>query len=118
MDGHVDETSHVIFLGKFEKDKRYKEKILQEIIAAIYAMLNSNGGQVMINIDTDSNVIPVEAGKKSRLQFNALLGAQLGLERLSPLEMRGYFNSLMMEIGMPFQSMLLEVFRDPLNLAE
>ena len=69
MDGHIDETSHIIFLGKFEKDKRYKEKILQEIIAAIYAMLNSNGGQVMIHIDTDSNVIPVEGSPFSQMSL-------------------------------------------------
>ena len=68
MDGHVDESSHVIFLGKFENNKRYKEKIIQEIIAAICAMLNSNGGQVVIHIDTDSNV-PVEGFPFSKMSL-------------------------------------------------
>ena len=65
MDGHVDESSHVIFLGKFENNKRYKEKILQEIIAVTCAMLNSNGGKVVIHID--SNVIPVEGSPFSHM---------------------------------------------------
>ncbi len=56
---HSDETAHVIFLGKFENIKRYKGKVLQEIIAAICAMLNSNGGKVVIHIGTDSKDIPV-----------------------------------------------------------
>ena len=58
MDGHVDETSHVIFLGKFVNNKKYKEQILQEIIAAICAMLNSNGGIVVVHINPDT-IIPV-----------------------------------------------------------
>jgi hypothetical protein len=69
MDGHIDETSHIIFLGKFEKDKRCKEIILQEIIAAICAMLNSNGGQVMIHIETDGNDIPVEGSPFSQMSL-------------------------------------------------
>ena len=61
MDSHLylDETSHVIFLGMFENNKKYKEKILQEIKVAVCAMLNSNGGKVIIQFDTDSS-IPVE----------------------------------------------------------
>ena len=55
----MDKTEHVLFLGKFENNKKYKEKILQEIKSAICAMLNTNGGKVMIHIDTDSSV-PVE----------------------------------------------------------
>jgi predicted HTH transcriptional regulator len=58
MDGRVDETSHVIFLGKFVNNKKYKEQILQEIIAAICAMLNSNGGIVVVHINPDT-IIPV-----------------------------------------------------------
>ena len=67
MDVHLDETGHVIFLGKFENNKRYKEQVLQEIIVAVCAMLNSNGGKVVINIDTDSNDIPVEGSPFSRM---------------------------------------------------
>ena len=65
MDDHLEETGHVIFLGKFENSKRYKEQILQEIIAAICAMLNSNGGKVVIHIDKESN-IPVEGSSFSQ----------------------------------------------------
>ncbi len=68
MDGHLDETDHVIFLGQFENNKRYKEKVLQEIMAAICAMLNSNGGKVMIHFDTDSS-IPVESLPFSQLSL-------------------------------------------------
>jgi hypothetical protein len=52
-------TDLVLFLGSFGNDKKYKENILHEIKSAICAMLNSNGGNVMIHIDTDSS-IPVE----------------------------------------------------------
>ncbi len=69
MDGHLDETVHVICLGKFENNKRYKEQILQEIIAAICAMLNSNGGKVVIHVETDSNDIPVEGVLFSRMSL-------------------------------------------------
>jgi tetratricopeptide (TPR) repeat protein len=68
MDGHIDEPSHIIFLGKFENNKRYKEKIIQEIVAAICAMLNSNGGNVVIHIDTDSD-IPVEDSPSSHMSL-------------------------------------------------
>ena len=50
MNGGPDETVHVISLGKFENNKKYKEQILQEIIAAICAMLNSNGGKVVVHV--------------------------------------------------------------------
>ena len=60
MDGHLDETVHVICLGKFENNKKYKEQTLQEIIAAICAMLNSSGGKVVLHVETDSKDIPVE----------------------------------------------------------
>ena len=55
----LDETRHVIVLGKFENNKRYREKIIQEIKVAICAMLNSNGGKVVIDFETDSNETPV-----------------------------------------------------------
>ena len=56
MDSQLDETGHAISLGKFDKDKKYKERILLEILAAICAMLNSNGGKVVIHIETDSSI--------------------------------------------------------------
>ena len=59
MDSHIDETRHVILLGKFEKNKRYKEQIIQEIIAVICAMLNCNGGTVVTDIETAKNDNPV-----------------------------------------------------------
>ena len=59
MDGNLDGTVHVIFLGKFENNKKYKEKTLQKIIPAICAMLNSNGGKMVIHIETASNDIPL-----------------------------------------------------------
>ena len=59
MDRRSDKTEHVIVLGDFEKKKKYKEQIVQEIIAAICAMLNSNGGKLAIDIKTDSYELPV-----------------------------------------------------------
>ena len=50
------QTTHKLSLGKFRKNKNYKKEILKEIIAAICAMLNTNGGKVVINIDADSNI--------------------------------------------------------------
>ena len=69
MDGHSDETRHVIVLGKFEKNKRYKDKKIQEIIAAICAMLNSNGGTAVIDIETDSNETPVGGSPSSQMSL-------------------------------------------------
>ena len=63
----IDETRHVIVLGKFEKNKRYKEQIVQEIKVAICAMLNSNGGKVVIDFETDSNEIPVGGSPSSQM---------------------------------------------------
>ena len=60
MDSHIDETRHVIASGKFENDKRYKETKIGEVITAICAMLNSNGGKVVIDFETNNNNIPVE----------------------------------------------------------
>ena len=68
MDNHPGETSHVIFLGEFERRKNYKEKILKEIIVAVCAMLNSNGGKVTIDFDTDSS-IPVEGFSFSQVSL-------------------------------------------------
>ena len=59
MDCRGDESNHTIFLGEFENNKRYKDSIVKEIIAAICAMMNSNGGRGVISFDTDSNV-PVD----------------------------------------------------------
>ncbi|CAB3988579.1 schlafen family member 13-like [Paramuricea clavata] len=53
MDSRVDETVHMIFLCKFvnsssSANKRYKAQLLKDIIIAICAMLNSNGGKVVL----------------------------------------------------------------------
>ena len=50
------QTTHKLSLRKFREDKTYKTEILKEIIAAICAMLNTNGGIVVINIDADCNI--------------------------------------------------------------
>ena len=55
---YVDQTNHELLLRKFNENKKYKEKLLKEIIADICAMLNTNGGKVVINIDADSNGMP------------------------------------------------------------
>jgi hypothetical protein len=53
MDGRVDETSHSISLCRFEStpraNRRYKEQKLTEIIIAICALLNSDGGNVVLH---------------------------------------------------------------------
>ena len=54
-DACVDQTTHELSLRKFRENK-YKEKILKEIIAAICAMMTTNGGKVVINIDADCNI--------------------------------------------------------------
>ena len=69
-DGYVEEICyHTIFLGKFENNARYKNKILKEIIASICAMLNSDGGKVVIYLETDSNDIPVGGFPFSKVSF-------------------------------------------------
>ena len=59
MNGYSDQTYHVMFLGKFENNKKYKEQIIQGIKIDIFAMLNSSGGKVVIDIETEDNVMPV-----------------------------------------------------------
>ena len=103
MDGHLDETGHVIFLGKFENSKRYKEKVLQEIIAAICAMLNSNGGKVMIHFDTDSS-IPVESLPFSQLSLvirileQSMISIIGGHQTISKINFRDDKNSIIVFI--------------------
>ena len=50
------------------KEKNYKEKVLTEIIVAVCTWLNSNGGKVMIQFDTDSS-ISVEGSPFSKVSF-------------------------------------------------
>ena len=54
-EGFVDETVHYICLFRLKNDKKYKEQKSKEIIAAICAMLNSNGGKVRIYNDSKCN---------------------------------------------------------------
>ena len=56
---YVDQTTHKLLLRELNENKKYKEKIMREIIAAVCAMLNTNGGIVAINIDADGNGISV-----------------------------------------------------------
>ena len=69
MDGCINETRHVICLGKFENNQRYKEQIIREIVAVICAMLNSNGGKVVIDIETDSNETPAGGSPFSQMSL-------------------------------------------------
>ena len=48
---HVDETGHVpdLDLCKLAVNKRYKEQKLKEIISVICAMLNTNGGKIVLH---------------------------------------------------------------------
>ena len=50
----VDATVHIISLKKFVDNKKYKEQILNEIISAICAMLNTNGGNVELVIEPEN----------------------------------------------------------------
>ena len=59
MDGY-NGVPYPIASSKFEEDKRYREFIIQKVVAAICAMLNSNGGKVVIHFKTDNNNIAVE----------------------------------------------------------
>ena len=54
---HIDVITHEMLLHKFHADKKYKKVILDEIIAAICAMLNSNGGKVVIHLGIRSDEI-------------------------------------------------------------
>ena len=56
MDSCLNETVHVISLCRFENtsaNKKYKEQKLTEIIIAICAMLNSDGGNVVLHNECD-----------------------------------------------------------------
>ena len=57
MDNRLDETSYAMLLEKFPNNKKYKEQLLHKIIVAVCAMLNSNGGKVVIDFETDRNDI-------------------------------------------------------------
>ena len=48
MNTRVDETFHLIDLPKLQNDRKYKGEKLKEIISAICAVLNSNGGNVLL----------------------------------------------------------------------
>ena len=71
MDSHIDETRHVIVSDKSEKNKRYKDQIIQAITSATCAMLNTNGGKVVILSASDSNDTP--AGGSSSSQMSSLI---------------------------------------------
>ena len=69
MDGCINETRHIICLGKFENNQSYKEQIVREIVAAICAMINSNGGKVLIDFETDSNETPAGGSPFSQISL-------------------------------------------------
>jgi hypothetical protein len=54
MDSYSDKITRVFSLCKIQKDKKYKGEIVKEIIAAICARLNSNGGKVVISVEDSS----------------------------------------------------------------
>ena len=85
MDDHFGKTGHVVSLEKFE-NKKYKEKTLKEIVVSVCAMLNSNGGKVMIQLDTDRNDIPVDGSPFSKIslmhrQLEQFIISIIGLHR-------------------------------------
>ena len=56
---YVKQTTHEVSLDivRFDdKKQKYKEEIMKEIIAAACAMLNSNGGKVVINFEGSHNI--------------------------------------------------------------
>ena len=77
---YVDQTAHQLLLSKFnDKKQRYKEEILKELICSISAMLNSNGGKVVVYIDATNNDISVsqmssEVVRAIEQQLTAIIG--------------------------------------------
>ena len=68
MENHRDESSHAICLWKFENNNRkYKGKILSKVTNPVCAMLNSNGGNVIISFETDRNDVPGERSLYSKI---------------------------------------------------
>ena len=68
MGSHLDETSHVISLGEFEKArKKYMAQVWQEIKPDVCAMLNSNGGRMVINFENDGKPIAVDGSLSSKI---------------------------------------------------
>ena len=56
---YANQITHEVLLDivKFDdKKQKYKEEIMKEIIAAACAMLNSNGGKVVINIEGSNDI--------------------------------------------------------------
>ena len=51
-----DETGHEVQICKLATNRRYKEQKLKEIISAICAMLNSNGGKVVVYNECQSRL--------------------------------------------------------------
>ena len=71
MDRYNDETRHVIVLDEFEKYERFRNQKTREITVAICAMLNTNGGKVVIYSTSGSNDTP--AGGSSSSQMSRLI---------------------------------------------
>ena len=68
MGSHLDETYHVIPLRKFEKGgKKYMAQVWQEIKPAICAMLNSNGGRMVIHFETDGKHVLANSFPSSKI---------------------------------------------------
>ena len=92
MDRHGEETRHAIVLGKFEEDKRYKEQKIKEVVDAICAMLNSSGGQVVINIETDSNETPVGGSPFSQMSLAIRMVEQSMISIIGTQQTTSYIN--------------------------
>lgn len=84
-----DETSDDIFLGKFESNTKYKEKLVKEVTTKICARLNSNGGKITLHIDTLDNQMPDESFPNTRLLTRifeqamiSIIGVCLAVEKI------------------------------------
>jgi hypothetical protein len=51
----ADEATHVISLCSFNSNKKYREKTVSEITKDICAMLNVDGGKVLLHNDCQCN---------------------------------------------------------------
>ena len=123
IDSHLDETSLVISLREFESNKKYKEHNLQEVIVAICAMLNSNGGKVMIHFDTDSCIavedIPLKVIKILEHRMVSITGGNQTVSKINFkddkdcirifIEKADFFITIHYNLYLPSQTQVSEV---------
>ena len=79
-----DETVHVVCPCELKTDKKYKEKKLKEIVAAICAMLNSNGGKVVLydtKRDPPCSLLPM-VGRMLEQFMISIMGPHLTISKI------------------------------------